>query len=295
MCPYTIKRRRDRSLRCLLRPPPAIPPWCRTWELSGIKGIELSLNASPVVSANGFSWNFTYIFTKNWNKVLSLTGASQDPLIFGFASAIDAEMRAVVGKSVASIYDGVPQKSPTGQVVVNPTTGFPIPNATPLDQFGQVKAYYGSGLNDYTMGLTNTFRYKDVSLSFSLDYRAGGVMYSNTATLAMFVGNSIITTYNDRRPFIFPNSVVATGGSGGQTVYTPNTTVIGNASPFNSQTNQYYNAYSESNSFSAAADAYTIIDRSFLKLRDITLSYRAAQKMGLEDQFRRRFAGCVRT
>jgi TonB-linked SusC/RagA family outer membrane protein len=237
------------------------------------KGIEINLNVKPFVNnGNGFNWNFQYNFTKNWNKVLSLTGASQDPLLFGFTSAIDAELRAVVGKTVASIYDGVPQKSPTGQVVVNAVTGYPIPNATPLDQNGLVKGYYGSALNDYVMGFSNTFTYKDFSLSFTLDYRMGGVMYSQTATLSMFVGNSIITTYNDRRPFIFPNSVVAKT-VGGHTTYSPNTTYIGNGAPYNSETDQYYNAYSESNSFSAAADAYTIIDRSFLKLRDITLGY----------------------
>jgi len=230
------------------------------------KGIELTLNLKPIETRN-FSWTLTYVFAKDWNKVLSLTGASQDPLLFGFASAIDAELRAVVGKTVASIYDGVPQKSPTGQIVVNPQTGFSIPNATPLDPFGQVKGYYGSALYNYTMGLTNTFTYKDFSLSASLDFRYGGVMFSQTANLDLFVGNGIATTYNDRRPYIIPNSVVA-GANG---TYTPNTTYIGASA--NGQSDQTYNAYSESNSFSASADAQRIIDRSFLKLRDVNLSY----------------------
>lgn len=233
------------------------------------KGIELSLNVTPVKTRD-FQWSFTYLFSRNWNKVLNLTGASQDPLLFGFSSAIDAELRAVVGKTVASIYDGVPQKSPSGQLVVNPVTGFTIPNTTALDKFGNTKGYYGTALYTYQMGFTNTFTYKDFALNFSLDFRYGGVMYSNTANLDLFVGNGIATTYNDRRPYIIPNSVVATSG-GGQNGYAPNTTYIGGSG--NGQSDLTYNAYSESNSFSAQADAQRIIDRSFLKLRDINLSY----------------------
>ncbi len=233
------------------------------------KGIELSLNVTPIKTRD-FQWNFTYVFSRDWNKVLNLQGASQDPLLFGFSSAIDAEMRAVVGKTVASIYDGVPQKTPNGQLVVNPATGFTIPNTTPLDKFGNTKGYYGTALYTYQMGFTNTFAYKDFALSFSLDFRYGGIMYSNTANLDLFVGNGIATTYNDRRPFIIPNSVVATS-SGGQNGYAPNTTYIGGST--SGQSDLTYNAYSESNSFSAQADAQRLIDRSFLKLRDINLSY----------------------
>jgi len=93
------------------------------------------------------------------------------------------------------------------------------------------------------------------------------VMFSQTANLALFVGNAAPTVYNDRRPFIFPNSVVPAGGG----KYSPNTTYIGSTGA--GEIDQYYNAYSESNSFSGASDQQRIIDKSFLKLRDINLSY----------------------
>ncbi len=237
------------------------------------KGIELAVNLKPVESKN-FTWSISYVFSKNINKVLSLTGASQDPLL---NSAFDAEMRAVVGKSVASIYTIVPQRSPTGQIVVNPQTGMPLPNTTPLDKNGLVKAYMGSGLYDYTMGLSNTFTYKDFSLNFSLDFRYGGVMYSETANILLFDGNAKATTYNDRRPFIIPNSVVGTTDGSGKTTYSPNTTYIGSPSitPGGTlnESDVTYNYYGEGSSFTAGSDAMRIIDRSFLKLRDINLSY----------------------
>jgi TonB-linked SusC/RagA family outer membrane protein len=246
------------------------------------KGIELTLNVKPVVSRD-FNWNFTYVFARNWNKVDNLNGTSPDPLLTTEGSFSDAEMRAVVGKTVASIYEGVPQKSPTGQIVVNPITGLPLNNTTPLDANGLTKGYYGSGLYTYTMGITNTFTYKALSLNFSFDFRYGGVMYSNTAELVLFDGNGVATTYNNRQPFIIPNSVYASSSVGGKTVYAPNTTPIGGAQnnipsqflPIGAlnESNQVYNYYSEGSSYSGGADAMRIIDKSFLKLRDINLSY----------------------
>lgn len=252
------------------------------------KGIELTLTAKPV-ETNGFSWNFTYIFSRNWNRVDNLNGTSPDPLLTGEGDYGDAEMRAVVGKTVASIYSIVPQKTPSGQIVVNPTTGLPLPNESPLDANGLVKGYFGTGLYTYTMGLTNTFSYKNFSLNFSFDFRKGGVMYSNTADLVLFDGNGVATTYNNRQPFIIPNSVIAQSNGGTKTTYTPNTVQIGglvNNSPSQvspvgalNETNQYYNYYSEGSSFSGGADAMRIFDRSFLKLRDINLSYSLPKTM----------------
>ncbi len=246
------------------------------------KGIELTLNARPVETRN-VTWNFTYVFSRNWNRVDNLNGTSPDPLLTGQGTLSDAEMRAVVGKTVSSIYSVVPQRTPSGQVVVNPVTGLPLPNASALDANGLVKGYFGTGLYTYTMGLTNTVTYKSLSLNFSLDFRYGGVMYSNTADLSLFVGNSVATTYNNRQPFIIPNSVVPVTIGIGKNTYAPNTTQIGGAQnniPANyipvgglNETNQIYNYYSEGSSFSGGASAMRIFDRSFLKLRDINLSY----------------------
>ena len=246
------------------------------------KGIELTLNVKPVETRD-FSWNFTYVFARNWNRVDNLNGTSPDPLLTGQGTLGDAEMRAVVGKTVSSIYSVVPQMTPTGQVVVNPVTGLPLPNGSFLDANQLTKGYFGTGLYTYTMGLTNTVSYKNFSLNFSLDFRYGGVMYSSTADLVLFDGNGVATTYNDRRPFIIPNSVIAAGSSGGKTVYVPNTIQIGggqNNIPSQyiptggiNETNQIYNYYSEGSSYSGGASAMRIFDRSFLKLRDVNLSY----------------------
>jgi hypothetical protein len=231
------------------------------------KGIELTLNVRPVETKD-FTWSFIYTYTKNWNKVESLTGATQNPLIFGLNGG--AEMRAVVGKSVASIYAPVPQKTPDGKTVVDATTGLPTVNLAPLDQYGLANGYLGSGLYDYMMGMTNSLTYKDFSLNFSFDFRYGGVMYSNTANLVLFVGNGVATTYNDRKPFIIPNSVNAVTDAGGKTTYVENKTYVGGSG--SGQTDNTWTYYYPPQN-PAGANAMNIISRSFLKLRDINLTY----------------------
>lgn len=231
------------------------------------KGIELTLNLKPVNTKN-FTWSVIYTYTKNWNKVEELTGATQNPLIFGLNGG--AELRAVTGKTVASIYAPVPQRTSDGKIVVDATTGLPTVNLEPLDQFGLANGYFGSGLYDYTMGLSNSVSYKNLSLNFSFDYRYGGVMYSSTASLVLFVGNGIATTYNDRRPFIIPNSVNAITDVSGKVTYTENQTFIGaTGSGQSDNTYAYYNGAQNP----AGQSAMTIISKSFLKLRDINLSY----------------------
>lgn len=220
------------------------------------RGIELTLNANPIRS-NDFSWTMTYTFSKNWNKVLELTGGAPNPLL---TTAYDAELRAVVGKSVASIYAPIPQKTADGKIIVD-ATGMPLLNKTPdTTDFNATKGYYGQALYSYMMGWTNTFSYKNFTFNFSLDFRYGGKMYSQTADMVLFDGNGKATLYNDRKPFIVPNTVVANGDG----TYSPNTTAI--------STSDYYKYFYPTTN-PATSYSQRIIDRSFLKLRDINLSY----------------------
>jgi hypothetical protein len=100
------------------------------------------------------------------------------------------------------------------------------------------------------------------------DIRQGGLMYSRTAEMMYFTGNGPQTTYNDRQPFIIPNSVQRTPS--GQ--YVENTVPIsGFANNFNQYFNQTYGAGKFGNLF--------VIDKSFVKLREVSISYRLPKKL----------------
>ncbi len=90
-------------------------------------------------------------------------------------------------------------------------------------------------------------------------------MFSRTKTLMLFTGNGVITTYNDRKPFIIPNSVVDNGDG----TYSENTTPIYLT---NGSMQDYYDiGYGEGGEF-------YLIDRSYVKLRNISLTWRLPRK-----------------
>jgi TonB-linked SusC/RagA family outer membrane protein len=224
------------------------------------KGIELSLDLKPVVTRN-VTWSVNYNYTRNVNKVESLTNGLTKVSLFQIIGSV--ELDAVPGKSATGIYAFGSQKTPDGKVIVSGTTGKPIPSTD--------RVYYGNGENDYTMGFSSSLKFKEWQINFSLDYRQGGVFYSKTADQLAFTGNAIQTTYNDRRPFILPNSVVQNGvDAGGKPIYVENTIPI--------TENNFQDFYSE-NTNPGLGFAADIIDRSFLKLRDVSLSYQLSEKV----------------
>jgi hypothetical protein len=215
------------------------------------KGIELALDLKPIAAKN-FSWSIFYTYTRNVNNVDKLSGELPNVVI---NSAYDAETRATVGKPVGELYALVPLLSPDGKIVVN---------AAGQPQAAQEKGDYGSTQYKFMMGLTNTFTYKNWQLACALDFRYGGVMYSGTADLLLFTGNGKATTFNDRKPFIVPNSVVATTDASGKTTYSENRTVIDEAN----YVNYFYPTSNPGTSYSQR-----IFDKSFLKMRNISLNY----------------------
>lgn len=218
------------------------------------KGVELALDGKPV-NTNDFTWNIMLTFSKNWNKVEELNGG---PEFVTLNSLYDADLRAYPGKNIFGVYAPVPQYTTDGKVIVNPQTGVPL--------VADEKAFYGVADYDYMAGLSNTLTYKSLQLNFTFDYRKGGIMYTGTGDLLQFTGNAYVTTYNDRRPFVIPNSVIQTGvDANDKPVYGENTTVVEEAA---------YDAYWYHTTNKAMAYTDRFVDRSFLKLRDVTISYK---------------------
>src|SRR5690606_29098024 len=78
-------------------------------------------------------------------------------------------------------------------------------------------------------------------------------------------GNGVVTNYNDRRPFIIPNSVQAIDDGEGNITYAENTSVL-------KLSNQSYQNYFNNYGWGNGGKAY-LIDRTYAKLRNITLAY----------------------
>jgi hypothetical protein len=187
-------------------------------------------------------------YTANENKVLRLN--SEEVNLAGFGGlaiyAIEGEAIGQFKSAVAEtvIIDGVES------LVVD---GNGRPQATTDEQ------YLGKNINeDFRMGLVNTFSYKNFSFTATLDYRHGGHMYSNTKDYMHWTGSSPESVYNDRNIFIVPNSVVDNGDG----TYSENTTPVDPTALHTFYSNGIFKS-----------DDFSVIDRSFLKLRDVTLAY----------------------
>ncbi|WP_285059820.1 SusC/RagA family TonB-linked outer membrane protein [Pedobacter ginsengisoli] len=217
-----------------------------------VRGIEAALNLKPVKTTD-FNWDMTYTFSRQRNEVLDLPGGLEKVVI---NSAYDAQLVAIKGKPLGVFQAPGPEYSPDGKIVVD-ATGFPI--VSPENK------NYGDIQRDFSMGLTNSFSYKAFSLGFTLDYQKGGVFYSGTADLLNFVGADVKSTFNDRRPFIVPNSVQKlVDANGNLTGYTENMTPITEG-----KIDDYY--YPTTNK--ALVYNNRILDKTFLKLREVSLSY----------------------
>lgn len=211
------------------------------------RGIELLVSVTPV-KIRDFQWDVTWNFTKNKSKVISLPeqlGGSTE--IYGLSGGTG--LYAIEGEELGVFKAYVPLYDPDGNIVVD-NQGLPITN--PEQQI------VGSMNNKYQMGFGTTLRYKSISLSANLDIRKGGVMYSRTKDITYFTGNAIQTAYNDRNPFIIPNSVVDNGDG----TYSENTT------PLNAT-----NIYNYWNNGGSELDKSFLVDKSYVKLRSVVLSW----------------------
>jgi len=212
----------------------------------------LQVTGTPIKTSN-FSWDLTYVFSQNRNKVLELPLGLEQVVI---NSGYDVDFVAIVGQPLG-VYRGPSEKlDPNGNIIVNPSNGLPLQ--------ADDKVEYGNSQRDYVMGLTNKFNYKNWGLGFSFDFRKGGMFWSYTSQLNYFVGNGNRTTYNDRNPYIIPGSVNEVTDADGNVTYTENNVPIDIAHVATNWSSGDNTQFVSRN---------TVLDKTSLKMRDITLSY----------------------
>ena len=218
----------------------------------GNKGIEALITLVPVRTKD-FEWAITWNYTKNKNKVISLPEELGGEVnIYGLSGSTG--LYAIEGEEMGIFKCYRTKTDGEGHIVVN-NKGIPLQT----DDIEKV----GSMNYKYQMGIGNTFRYKGVSLGIDFDIRKGGLLYSRTADISYFTGNAIQTAYNDRNPFIIPNSVQSDGNGG----YVENTTPL--------DPTQIYNFW---NNGGFLSDESFLVDKSYVKLRSVVLSWELPKK-----------------
>lgn len=213
------------------------------------KGVELGIKATPVRTRSGFMWDVSVTYTRNRNIVESLAPGVNQVNIGGIAAC---PLVAIVGQPYGSFFGISDLFDPEGRIIVR-ANGFPKRSSS-AQVLGNIQP-------DFLAGISNTFTYKGLSFSFRLDTKWGGMLFSRTRDLMQFAGTDPLTTYNDRKAFVIPNSVKEDGSGG----YIENTTKV-NAETYWTDQNTL-RGYNNS-----------LIDASYIKLREVNLSYSFPKK-----------------
>ena len=223
------------------------------------QGWELLLEGSPFRSDN-FNWDITINFARNRNKVVELQ-EGLDNYVLGNATTFrkSIQLQARVGE-------------PWGQIVGttymrDPKTGLPLLTATGNWRTEDNEVLKNS-LPDFTGGVQNFLRFKNISLGFNIDFQKGGAFYSVTRMFNAYSGLGAETVgMNDKgNPMRDP---VADGGGLRPIGILPDST---------ENTGLYVDPQVY---FGRQFDLHDrwIYDASFVKLREVSLGYTFRENM----------------
>lgn len=216
--------------------------------------IELGLRGK-IIQTNQVTWELGLNYTHYDNKVVELYQGLNEIALAGGGYTNAAQIFAVKGEQYPVLKTTSYERDPQGRIVVNGTTGIPV-RAAALQIQGQTNP-------NQTLGLNTRVGYKGFSLAAQLDYRTGNVFYTYAGRNMDFTGLSAHSAAYGREPFVVPNSVIKnTDGS-----YTPNTALKTNVGGFE----YWYSQYSQ------VQENYAI-DATFLKLREVSLTYSLPSK-----------------
>lgn len=139
------------------------------------KGVEISVYVTPV-KTDDFSWTLNANFTRNRNKIVSLyddvKNVQINPLSLSGAVSLNATLGQPYGviQGTNYVYYKDAAGNQTDQKVVK-ANGIYQASASSAEIIGNPNP-------DWLGGLTNTLKYKSISLSFLVDIRHGGDIWS---------------------------------------------------------------------------------------------------------------------
>lgn len=207
-------------------------------------GIEVMVSATPL--KNKLKWTVTGTFAKNYNKVISLgdissiqIGAAKNDVV-----TVNVEKDQPYGVIKGSVF----KRDDQGNIVFD-VDGYPM--------VGDRSTILGKGFHDKLASLSNAFQYNNFRFSFLIDAKFGGQLYSQTNRWATSAGKHYMTLAGRE------NGITGIGvkedGKVNDIFVSPE-----KASSYYSRLTTIHEAF--------------IYDASFIKLRELSLTYQFPQK-----------------
>ena len=218
-------------------------------------GVELTLRGIPLETRN-FSWDVLANFNQARGKVLALPNALPESYVSDTWLFGNVRNGTAPGLSTRSLTGLFYLRNKDGKLLIDPTSGLPLRSSTFIDGGYDRQP-------DFTIGLTNNFRYKKASLNFLVDIRKGGDVFNATEQYLTARGLAMRTLDRDQPRVI--DGVLRDGKENSDTP-TQNTIVVIPAV----QTG-YYTGISE--------ELFIEKDINWFRLRDVTLSLSLPERL----------------
>ncbi len=206
------------------------------------KGIELMVNAAPVKSRN-FSWNININYSRNRSQVESLyPGINSLPLYSVNGGSIEARPGQPYGNIIGYKF----KVTESGERIVNADSRV-YERADTMSVLGNIQP-------DFLAGITNALTFKNISISFLIDARIGGEIYSNSKFIQTTGGSGKFTENGDN--LVAEGVYIDNDGK-----YQQNDQVVGRQA--------YYTAMG----WGTGIQEYFVVPADYVALREISMGY----------------------
>lgn len=241
-------------------------------------GIEVTLGLTPVSTASGFRWDVNVNYSRNVSKVVELDkdGFLNDYVL---GSSGNIQVLASKGQRYGALFGKAFLRNDQGQILVN-ADGSPA-----IDPNKKILGYYTP---KWIGSINNVLSYKGVSISFLIDTKQGGSIWSGTNYTGIYTGvlaeslpgrdaeHGGLPYYypgNDKKATPVQLADHNTGAPGGATVYHDGMIFNGKTADGKQNTTilpaqSYYKAV-----YNSSLNESSVYDASFIKLREVRIGY----------------------
>jgi TonB-linked SusC/RagA family outer membrane protein len=215
------------------------------------EGFEVQLTGTPIKTKD-FSWNITVNWSNNKSTVVALPNGVENLQLASFNGGVTSN--ATPGEPYGAL-KGTDYVYTNGQKTIDQATGRYMISATADKIIGNINP-------DWMGGIRNKFNYKNISLGFLIDTQHGGDIFSLDMYYGLATGLYKETAIGNIRETGIINQGVTPDGA---------TNTMATANP-----GVYSNNYGYKE---AAPNKAFIYDASYIKLREVSISYNFPRTM----------------
>ncbi|MFZ9057327.1 MAG: SusC/RagA family TonB-linked outer membrane protein [Flavobacteriia bacterium] len=210
------------------------------------EGIEALINFSPIRN-DDFAWDLTLNYSNNESTIVS-TNDSGGNISMEEPRSRNLNVTHIVGEQYGALFGTSYVRDAQGRIVHDIES-----DGTPIPQIGPRKIL-GFGVAPTSIGITNSFRFKNYNFSFLIEGKSGGQVYSGTNAMSKYFGAHKATIDADGRENGFTVSGVDANGNAFTTSIAPN------------RIEDYWRR-----TYSIAEES--IYDSDYLRLRQMSIGY----------------------